>query len=84
MPTSRSVASETFHNVSPRANHIIQRSLALMRGVASNTYQGSELIVTFRSTADKLDQHNVENIVHQAEQQAAAKPTPTASQHAKK
>jgi hypothetical protein len=82
--TSRAAPSETFHNVTPQANHIIQRSLALMRGVASNTYQGNELIVTFSSTADKLDQHNVENIVHQAEQQATAparspKPRPTKS-----
>jgi hypothetical protein len=83
--TTRAVSSETFHNVTPEANHIIQRSLALMRGVASNTYQAGELIVSFRSTADKLDQHNVENIVHQAQQQAAApakastSPTPRAT-----
>jgi hypothetical protein len=81
--TARAVSSETFHNVTPRANAILQRSLPLMRGVASDTYQNGDLTVTFRSTADKLDQTNVENVVHQAQRQATApSSTPTASSSA--
>lgn len=71
--TAPAVHSETFHGVTPRANHLIQRTLPLMRGVASNTYQGTDLVVTYRSTAVKLDQTNVENTVRQAKQKAATK-----------
>jgi TolA-binding protein len=71
--TSAADHSETFHNVSERANRLIQRNLPLMRGVATNTYQAGDLTVTFRPTAVKLDQTNVENVVRQAKQQAATK-----------
>jgi hypothetical protein len=70
--TAKADRSETFHNVTPRANHILQRSLALMRGVASDTYQGTDLMVKFRSTALKVDQTNVENVVKQARAKAAS------------
>lgn len=72
-------SSETFHNVTPRANRLIQKTVALMPGVASVTYQGSDLVVRFRSTALKVDQTNVENVVHEDQQAAATSPSPTRS-----
>lgn len=77
--TGSADSSETFHNISPRANHLIQRTLPLMRGVASNTYQNRDLVVRFTSSAAKVDQTNVENVVHNDIQAALAKPTSTSS-----
>jgi hypothetical protein len=75
--TAHAAKTESFHGVSAKANHIIGGPLPLMRGVASEFYSGHTLTVTYRSTADKTDQQNVENIVRQAKQQALAKPTKT-------
>ncbi|HVT21041.1 MAG TPA: hypothetical protein VHE57_06610 [Mycobacteriales bacterium] len=72
-PTAAAARTQTFHDVTPRANQILQRTLALMRGVASDTYQDGELVVTFRPTAEKVDQTNVANVVRQAKQKAAKK-----------
>ena len=46
-----------------------------MRGVTSEVYypDSHSLTVTFKPTADKTDQGNVEDIVRQAKEKAAAK-----------
>jgi len=82
--TAKAEHSETFHNVSPAVNKRVQKSLPLMRGVASATYQNGDLVVTFKSSAEKLDQRNVENIVKLNRNAATAKPSPTAKGHKKK
>jgi hypothetical protein len=65
--------SETFHNITPAVNASVQRALPLMRGVAMVTYQDRDLVVRFTPDAEKLDQTNVENVVHQAVAKAEAK-----------
>jgi hypothetical protein len=67
--------SETFHDITPAVNASVQRALPLMRGVAMVTYQDGDLVVRFQPTAAKVDQTNVENMVHQAVDQASAKKT---------
>ncbi|HVT64698.1 MAG TPA: hypothetical protein VHD81_06070 [Mycobacteriales bacterium] len=76
-PDAQAVHSETFHDVTPAQNRRAQRTLPLMRGVASNTYQDGDLIVTFKSTATKLDQHNVENIVQASKNPPAKTASPS-------
>lgn len=80
---ARADASETFRHVTPAANRYVQRSLALMRGVASDTYQNGTLTVAFKPTATKLDQHNVENVVRSGQAQASATPSPTPTPHSR-
>lgn len=76
--------SETFHNISPAVNKMMQSTLSLMRGVARNTYQNGELVVTFTSSATKADQTNVENIVQVNRNAATAKPASPKPQGGKK
>jgi hypothetical protein len=77
--TAKALGSESFKNVSKKADHSLGIPLPSMRGVASEIYYPTTktLTVTYKSTADKTDQQNVENIVRQHEQQAALKPTKT-------
>jgi hypothetical protein len=77
--TAPAVKSESFHGISAKVNHRLGIPLPLLRGVASEVYYPPThtLTVTFRSTADKTDQSNVENIVRQYKQQANANPTKT-------
>jgi uncharacterized lipoprotein len=75
--------AETFHNVTPAQNNRVQRVLPLMRGVAANTYQNGDLIVTFKPTATKLDQNTVENIVRSSKN-APATPSPSPSKSKRK
>ena len=78
--TAPAVKSESFHGISAKVHNRLGIPLPSMRGVASEIYYPPThtLTVTFRSTADKTDQHNVENIIRQYKEQAAAKPTKTA------
>ena len=72
--TAPAVKSETFHQISAKANSYLG-NLAIMRGVTSEVYypDSHSLTVTFKPTADKTDQGNVEDIVRQAKEKAAAK-----------
>ncbi|HVY10673.1 MAG TPA: hypothetical protein VHB18_11095 [Mycobacteriales bacterium] len=76
--TAKAVKDQSFHHLSAKANKYLG-NLALMRGVQSEIYypDTKTLTVTYRSTADKTDQANVEDIVRQARNKATAKPTIT-------
>jgi hypothetical protein len=78
--TARALGEESFHGVSAKADHLLGIPLPSMRGVASEVYYppAKTLTVTYKPTADKTDQQNVENIVRQYKERAAAKPTKSA------
>jgi hypothetical protein len=83
--TAQAVNSESFHGITPKANKLLGIPLPTMRGVASEVWYPptKTLTVTFKTSADKTDQQNVENIVRQTKEQAALKPTKSAKAKAK-
>jgi hypothetical protein len=69
LETRPAASHETFDGVSTAAYGRLDRTVPVMRGVRSLTYDPTRqtLTVYFASSAVLLDQRNVENIVTQAE-----------------
>lgn len=85
LESAHAVPAEAFHRVSPSQAKSLERVLPLQRGVKSETYDPATLVleVTFRSTANKLDQQNVENLVRQSKQAKQGKRVAGATSSAK-